>query len=608
MESLNLDLGKAQEHLVQLREMIQQQRASLRNGAPPVGLEQQLRRWEQILRQVETDVTGLQHTRLSTLYEVSQQLNASLDWEETVETVIDAVIEVTGAERGMLVIKEEGELEIKVTRTAAGTPFSSEDLQFSKSVVEEALERERPLLTSNAQLDPRFRSSESVFAYGLRSILCAPLIYQGTQLGVLYVENRAQAGIFSYEDLGILATFANQAAVALANARTYNRVDRALAQRIQELTLLQEMARDLNESLDFERVMQRSLSWTVSAADARAGALGLLAREGVSWVAKIGETAPATDQIQRVLRSHVPDVKGMALALPLMREQRPVGVLYLEPKDRPFSEEKIRFVERVADNAAIAVENARLYEALRQANDTKTEFVSMVSHELRTPMTSIRGYAEMMQKGMAGEISEQQQQFIDAIHRNVQRMRVLVNDLLDISRMETGRLKLEPEPTSLTDGVAAAQETVREMLERKQQHFTATLPAHLPHVLADPDRLTQILINLLSNAVKYTPEGGEIVVRAVYDADDVRRSGQTPCVQCAVQDTGIGISPKEQAQLFTKFFRSEDPAVQAETGTGLGLAITKNLVELHGGELWFRSQKGEGTTFFFTLPTAETEQ
>jgi signal transduction histidine kinase len=605
METLYLNLGEASESLSLLREMIHHQREALDNSEANETLKKQMARWEHILEQIEANANLADSTRLTKLYEVSQHLNATLDWEETIETVIDAVIEITGAERGMLVLQEENNLEIKVTRSADGMPFSSEDLHFSRSVVRSALRQERPLLTSNAQRDPRFQSSESVFAYGLRSILCAPLIYRGRALGVIYVENRAQTGTFSHDDLGILAAFANQAAVALVNARTYHQVDRALNRRVEELTLLQEMAQDLNGRLNFDRVMERSLTWAMAAVSADEGALGLMSNEGVQWVARSGEIEIDTQIAQHVTQFQTSHFSEQEICLPLIRERRAVGVFYLHADEPRFTEEQLNFVERLADNAVIAVENARLYEALRQANDTKSEFVSMVSHELRTPMTSIRGYAEMMQKGMAGEISEQQLQFIDAIHRNVQRMRILVNDLLDISRMETGRLKLEPEPTALADAVAAAHETVREMLERKQQRFTATLPEELPDVHADPDRLTQILINLLSNAVKYTPEGGAIAVRAVCDMRAARHPDQTALVQCAVQDTGIGINREDQQRLFTKFFRSSAPEVQEETGTGLGLAITKNLVELHGGELWVRSEKGEGTTFIFTLPAAD---
>jgi signal transduction histidine kinase len=601
MSILCVDVDEAQRTLDQLESSIRAQRLAVERGEfSRAQLLSWLRTLEETIVELHEKETLEKQERLQLLYEVSQALNASLDWEKTIETVIDAVIHVTGAERGILVLLEDGELEIKVTRNATDEPFSEEGLRFSQSVVRQALERGKPLLTSNAQIDPRFQGSESIIAYGLRSILCAPLIYQGQPLGVIYVENRAQAGSFNQDDLAVLAAFTNQAAVALANAQRHYEVDRALAKRWEELSLLQKMARDLNDSLNFEHVMERSVTWAVAAAGAKTGAVGVLGDEGMRWTAQPDHVAADEPTVREVFRQPEVHWSEDEMLIPLLRDQRPVGILHLRAAEhQPFTAETRQFVERLADNAAIAVENARLYEALHQANQAKSEFVSLVSHELRTPMTSIRGYSEMLSKGLVGALNPRQQQFVDVIERNVNRMRILVSDLLDLSRIETGRLRLEPESTELELAVDDAFETVEEQLNAKDQQFTAKLSENLPQVWADPHRLTQILINLMGNAVKYTPEGGEIDVTAEMVADN----GE-PRVRCAVADTGLGISLEDQGRLFTKFFRSDDPLVQEQTGTGLGLAITKSLVELHGGEISVHSQKGQGTTFVFTLPVA----
>ncbi len=601
MSILCVDVDEAQRTLAQLESSIRAQRLAVERGEfSSTQLLGWLRNLEETIVELHEKETLEKQERLRLLYEVSQALNASLDWEKTIETVIDAVIHVTGAERGILVLLEDGDLEIKVTRNATDEPFSEEGLRFSQSVVRQALERGKPLLTSNAQIDPRFQGSESIIAYGLRSILCAPLIYQGQPLGVIYVENRAQAGSFNQDDLAVLAAFTNQAAVALANAQRHHEVDRALAKRWEELSLLQKMARDLNDSLNFDHVMERSVAWAVAAARAKTGAVGVLGEEGMRWTAQPDHVSADETTVRRVFRQ--PEVRWSEdeMLIPLLRDQRPVGILHLRAAEhQPFTAETRQFVERLADNAAIAVENARLYEALQQANQAKSEFVSLVSHELRTPMTSIRGYSEMLSKGLVGTLNPRQQQFVDVIQRNVNRMRILVSDLLDLSRIETGRLRLEPESTVLELAVDDAFETVEEQLNAKDQRFTANLSENLPQVWADPHRLTQIFINLMGNAVKYTPEGGKIDVTA----ERVEDNGESR-VRCAVADTGLGISIEDQERLFTKFFRSDDPLVQEQTGTGLGLAITKSLVELHGGEISVYSQKGRGTTFVFTLPVA----
>ncbi len=274
---------------------------------------------------------------------------------------------------------------------------------------------------------------------------------------------------------------------------------------------------------------------------------------------------------------------------------RTIGVLCVGNRvsARPISGHDRQLLLALADYAAIAVENARLYEGVRQADRAKSEFVSFVSHELRTPMTSIRGYADMLIKGMCGPLTSQQEQFVHTIHSNAMRMQILVSDLLDVSRIETGHMRLEIKSVDLMSALEDALQATQGQIEARSQQLTVKVPEDLPPVHADPARLTQILINLLSNAYKYTPEGGKIRVRAWQ---------QNGFVHCAVSDTGIGISPDDQAKLFTKFFRSEDPAAQEMPGTGLGLCIVKNLVELQGGQIEVESQLEQGTTFAFTLP------
>ncbi len=601
METLQVNVGQAKETLSLLYDLVHAQRQSLSHGIAVEELEAQLLTWEEIIQRVQQDALLERSMHLSKLYEASLALTHSLDWEETIEAIIDAVIHITNAERGMLVLREEQELKVKVTRNAPGMAFSEADLQFSKSVIEKTLERKEPLLTSNAQLDPRFKNSESIIAYGLRSILCAPLLFQGDALGVIYLENRARTGVFTRDDIAILAAFANQAAVALANAYTFHCTDQALSNRVRELTVLQEMARDLNAGLNFDRVMERSLTWAVTAVEAARGALAVLAEEGLRWVAKLGNIAPDERAARHALYQRRADLTPARIVLPLLREGRPIGVFYLEAGEQPFSEEHIEFGKRIADNAAIAVENARLYEALRNASQAKSEFVSLVSHELRTPMTSIRGYTDMLSKGIIGALNPRQEEFIDAISRNVERMRVLVSDLLDISRIEAGRLRITPKRLRLEQAIREAATLLQEQIKEKDLIMLTDIIEDLPEIYADPDRLMQILLNLLGNAIKYTRRGGTIAFHAH------RNPNEPAYIQCSVMDTGVGMTPEDLQRLFTKFFRADDPFVRDQTGTGLGLVITKNLVEMHGGAVWVDSIKDRGTTFHFTLPVAGPE-
>jgi signal transduction histidine kinase len=284
-----------------------------------------------------------------------------------------------------------------------------------------------------------------------------------------------------------------------------------------------------------------------------------------------------------------------AVVAPLLREGRPLAVIVVERQRRAFDSAAADFLVRLADHAAIALENARLYAALKHANDAKSEFVRTVSHELKIPMTSIKGYTDLLK--MVGPLNEQQDQFIGTIRNNVERMSLLVSDLADISRIESGRLKVELRPLDLRQLLPEAlnQTQLRATIAAKQQTLALDLPADLPPVLADEARLTQIVTNLVSNATKYSPPGTPIALTA---------RAENGSVKLSVIDQGYGIAPADQAKLFSQFFRSEEPNIREQTGWGLGLHITQKLIELQGGRITVKSALGQGSTFAFTMPVA----
>jgi signal transduction histidine kinase len=230
----------------------------------------------------------------------------------------------------------------------------------------------------------------------------------------------------------------------------------------------------------------------------------------------------------------------------------------------------------------------------------KSEFVTNVSHELRTPMTSIKGYADLMLLGAAGQLAPDQARFIEIIKSNADRLSLLVNDLLDISRIESGRVQLVMRPTSLVDVIHEVVATLEGRIDDQLKPMTleADVPPGLPPAWGDRERITQILMNLADNAFNYTDAGGHIVLRASHDASHNQ-------IRIEVTDTGIGIAAEDQARLFDRFYRGEDALVLAQSGTGLGLAIAKQLAEMHGGQLSLaRSEPGQGSTFVLTLPVA----
>jgi signal transduction histidine kinase len=271
---------------------------------------------------------------------------------------------------------------------------------------------------------------------------------------------------------------------------------------------------------------------------------------------------------------------------------------------RKFTANEIRLCQTLANQAAAAIDNARLYEGVRLADQAKSEFIDFVAHELKQPMTAMQGYAKMLTLGIGGELNDTQTQFVDVITSNVDRMGKLVSDLLEISRLEAGRTTLKLEPVNLELVVQETIVNTRTEIEARKHTLEVEALEELPPVMGDRERLVQILTNLVSNAYKYTPEGG--LIRIAVDGQD-RPEVPAGHLCISVSDTGIGMSPQELLSLEEKFFRADHDLVQQQPGTGLGVSITRNLVTLHGGEFFIESEPGKGSTFVFTLPVAGPE-
>jgi len=299
---------------------------------------------------------------------------------------------------------------------------------------------------------------------------------------------------------------------------------------------------------------------------------------------------------------------GVQLVLPLVSGGRLVGVYLLGARlsGDLYRRQELDLVRTVANQAATAIANARLYEevhAFSQELERKVQertrelrdFISAVYHELNIPLTSIRGYLNLLVDGRAGPLDDRQQRFLQTAYTNTMRLMRLVGDLSDVSKLETGRLTIHPEPFPLPRAVEETLNSLTELIERKGLQIQVALSPDTGLVRADPQRTVQILTNLIGNACRYTPAGGRITIASS------RKDG---AAEITISDTGIGISHEEIDRIFERFYRSENPLVREQPGTGLGLAIAKSLVELHGGRLWVKSKVGEGSTFGFTLPLA----
>lgn len=587
------------------------------NAVDPAYLDQRLAALDQLLGEFAECHQGSVHQqRLGALYEVSRVIGSSLDLQIVLDQVMDAIILLTEAERGFLMLlDDDGRLQVSVARNLDQEALESGAFAVSRTITRQVINSGQPVVTTNAQTDPRYAGQASIVAHALRSIMASPLRARGKSIGVVYVDNRIRTGIFSEKDLEVLEAFAAQAAIAIENARLYSAKDQALADRLEELTMLQWIDRQLNETLDMTHAMQITLEWSSRLCSAESASLGLHDPQAgvVRLVAHYGQpdefsnrvelslTHPLIGQVfelqDAAMQVSLPGVQPSqtVLCVPIRRENQVIGVLMLTAQRvGAFDEDAQALVSRLADRAAIAIENGRLYDAVQAANRAKSEFVSLVAHELKVPMTSIKGYADLL--GAAGEVNDQQRSFIAIIKNNVDRMTVLVSDLNDISRIESGQLKVKSEAIDICAVLEEAKQGILQQVQMRGHKLEEDIPSTLPPARGDRSRVMQVLINLLSNAYKYTPDGGTITLRAAHDG---------PIVRISVSDTGIGMTPEQLASLGTKFWRADNEQVTRQPGTGLGLAITRNLITLMGGELSVDSTPRQGSTFSFTLQVSD---
>lgn len=301
---------------------------------------------------------------------------------------------------------------------------------------------------------------------------------------------------------------------------------------------------------------------------------------------------PALAHLPVVVCSALDDVESVARCITLGAEDflfKPVDRILLEARvDACLARKRMHDREKAA------------YAAAAAANKAKDDFISLITHELKNPITGVIGYADTLLQHIAGPLTPLQTECLQGVRALGDQMTSILSDLGDLSKIESGHLRLDLEPMSLATAVDAAVLTVRKLLEGRGHTLSVELGDELPPVWADRLRLVQVLTNLLSNACKYTPEGGTIVVQA--------QQATQPIIEVVVADNGLGISPAEQERIFEPFFRSPDATASNQPGTGLGLGITRRLVELQGGQIWFESVYGEGTSFHFTLLAAPAAQ
>ncbi|MFN2269709.1 MAG: response regulator [Anaerolineae bacterium] len=533
----------------------------------------------------EADQLAIEKVQLEALYDIARELNSSLDLPRVLQKALVEIVATSGSDKGAVYLTDDvGENVVPSRRVN----------WHERSVPVDALPstwqmgRDEPLISAGnleegAEAWVRDLADEDVTA-----MMVGPLIANGQFRGLMVLAS-SKEGAYDVGREQLFRNFLSQVATAIGNAEVY----RLISQQAQELG---QMFRQQQEQATEREAILTSIADGVVVNDVEGNII--LVNPAASRILGISEKELLSQGFDDLFATFGTQGEEEAVAAmeTLLNTSVPGAAksykINLEADGRVIHALLSPVLSLRGDFMGVVTIFRDVTKEV-EADRAKSEFVSTVSHELRTPMTAIKGYTDLLHAGAAGPINDEQKRFLTTIKSNTDRLTALINDLLDISRMETGRIRFEPRPLQIGEVVADVVNVLAGPAEDKHLRLNYEVAAGLPDVMGDRDRLNQVLTNLIGNAIRYTPDGGEIDVKIYL----VERA-----VRIDVRDTGIGIAPEDMAHLFERFYRADHPLVQETRGTGLGLSIVKMFVEMHGGRIWVESEPDQGSTFTFILP------
>src|SRR5262245_56416317 len=525
---------------------------------------------------------------LSALLAVTQTATQSLDTDKILNDTLDKSLELLGFEIGYIRILDPkaGGMVVSVARGLSSPEFLKTVVYLDsshRSIGKIVFETRQPYISSDIQKDDKNKFRHGfMLREGIVSAAFVPIMSKNRFLGMMMVGSFKLHGFSQYE-IDLLMAFGSQLGTALENARLYDEVSKGKAY----IENLVENAADLIISTDLD---DHILTWN-------RGAEVLF---GYSKDDVVGNHLSILLPPERVheleeMRAKV-QISGALRDIEIRSKKKDGVMIYLSLSVSPVRDldGKIVGFLRVAKDIT---EKKRYERRLKELDKMKSDFVSNVSHELRTPLTSIKGSVDNMLDGLTGSLNEKQIRYLNRIKSNTDRLSRLINDVLDLSRIESGRVEVRPTTLPLTSLAEEVAEHMKALAAEKFIRIEVPPPDPKMTAWADRDKVTQVLMNLIGNAVKFTPRDGKITVALEKNGDDY--------IQISVADTGPGILPEERNRIFSKCYQVANADKQKPKGSGLGLAISKALVEIHGGKIWMDSEVGRGSTFYFTLPAQQ---
>jgi GAF domain-containing protein len=597
------------------------------------------------LRQRTADLTESLEQQTATSKVLDVISRSAFDLQAVFETVAESSVRLCGADRAFI-WRFDGEL------LRMGVAFNA-PAKLKEFMAQNPIRPGRGSISGRATLerktihipdvlaDPEYTHG-SKYVEKIRTVLAVPILKGDDLLGVLVIYH-LEVRPFTDKQIALVETFADQAAIAIDNVRLVDelrhRTDE-LGRSVSELQALGEVSQAVNSTLDLETVLSTIVAKAVQLSGTEAGAIygydeqarefrlratygmdqelidaltqrhiGLdhpnvvsaLAQREPTQIADLREE-PASELNDIVLRA---GYRALMVA-PLLRGEAIVGTLVVRRRTPgEFAKNTVDLIKTFAAQSALAIQNARLFHEiedksrqLEEASQHKSQFLANMSHELRTPLNAILGYTELMADGAYGEPSEKMLGILRRLKANGKHLLGLINDVLDLSKIEAGQLVLELSDYSIQDIAQTVRSTLEPLAADKKLAFKVEVAPQLPPGHGDGRRLTQVLINLVGNAIKFT-DAGEVAIKA---------EAHNGSFHVSVRDTGPGISSADQAKLFQEFQQADNAITRKKGGTGLGLAISKRIIEMHGGKIWVQSQPGQGSTFTFTLPVIVERQ